>query len=220
MRGGLLSLAASLILISAPAMTDLQGDIIEVGVFTGDREADGLPKGWRHFTFRKVPAHTRYRLEKEGGRFVIKAESQASASMIYKEVNADPKSYPMLRWEWKVLNLLQKGDPTKKSGDDYPARVYVTFQDETGINYIWESKFPKERILRNPFVSNVKMFIVESGPERIGQWIREERNLYEDYKKAFGHEPPLIAVISLMTDTDNTGESTVAYYADITLARR
>ncbi|MCI0525975.1 MAG: DUF3047 domain-containing protein [Nitrospira sp.] len=220
MQRWLVSLTASLILISASGMTDSQVEMIPVGVFTGDHEADGLPKGWRPFTFRKIPAHTQYRLEEDVDRFVVKAESQASASMIYKEVNADPKTYPMLRWEWKVLNLLRKGDPTKKSGDDYPARVYVTFRDRTGINYIWESKFPKGRILPNPYVSDVKMFIVESGPEQIGQWVKEERNLYEDYKRAFGREPAWVVALSLMTDTDNTGEAAVAYYADITLAKR
>lgn len=216
----LLSSAVSLFLVSVPAMTHSQGKIIAVGVFTGDHEADGLPKEWRALTFRKITAHTRYRLEKEGDRFIVKAESEASASMIYKEVNADPRAYPILRWEWKILNVLRKGDPTKKSGDDYPARVYLTFRDGTGINYIWESKFPKGRVLPNPFVTKVKMLIVKSGPEQIGQWVKEERNLYEDYKQAFGREPPSIAALSLMTDTDNTGEAAVAYYADITLAWR
>lgn len=32
----------------------------------------------------------------------------------------------------------------------------------------------------------------------------EERNLYEDYKRAFGADPPMISGIAIMTDTDNT----------------
>ena len=50
-------------------------------------------------------------------------------------------------------------------------------------------------------------------------WFEEERNLYEDYKLAFGSEPPLLVGIGIMTDSDNTGESAVAYYGDITLLR-
>jgi hypothetical protein len=45
--------------------------------------------------------------------------------------------------------------------------------------------------------------------------VSEERNLYEDYKKAFGQEPPMISGIAIMTDTDNTAESAIAYYGDI-----
>jgi hypothetical protein len=45
--------------------------------------------------------------------------------------------------------------------------------------------------------------------------VTEERNLYQDYKHAFGEEPPMISGVAVVTDTDNTGESAVAYYGDI-----
>jgi len=45
--------------------------------------------------------------------------------------------------------------------------------------------------------------------------VNEERNVFEDYKKAFGEEPPMISGVAIMTDTDNTGEKTTAYYGDI-----
>ena len=59
------------------------------------------------------------------------------------------------------------------------------------------------------------MIVVESGPSRIGQWREETRNLYEDFRRAFGEEPPLVNGVAIMTDSDNTGESAVAYYGDI-----
>jgi hypothetical protein len=59
------------------------------------------------------------------------------------------------------------------------------------------------------------MFVVESGAGKVNQWVNEERNIFEDYKKAFGQEPPMISGIAIMTDTDNTGESATAYYGDI-----
>ena len=61
------------------------------------------------------------------------------------------------------------------------------------------------------------MIAVQSGPQEIGRWLGEERNVYEDYRRLFGQEPPRIAGIALMTDTDNTGESAVAYYDQIVL---
>jgi hypothetical protein len=59
------------------------------------------------------------------------------------------------------------------------------------------------------------MIVVESGETRLNQWVIEERNVYEDYKRAFGEEPPMISGVAIMTDTDNTGESAIAYYGDI-----
>jgi hypothetical protein len=63
------------------------------------------------------------------------------------------------------------------------------------------------------------MFVVESGPSKLNQWVSEERNILEDYKKAFGQEPPMISGIAIMTDADNTGESAIAYYGDIVLKK-
>ena len=70
-------------------------------------------------------------------------------------------------------------------------------------------------MLPNTYTDKVIMFVVESGKEKLNTWVSEERNVYEDYKKAFGEEPPVISGVAIMTDTDNTGESAAAYYGDI-----
>jgi hypothetical protein len=61
------------------------------------------------------------------------------------------------------------------------------------------------------------MVAVESGDENAGTWVTEERNVYEDYRRLFGEDPPDIGAVALMTDTDNTGGEATAYYGDITL---
>ena len=63
------------------------------------------------------------------------------------------------------------------------------------------------------------MFVVESGSAKLNQWVNEERNVYEDYKKAFKEEPPMISGVAIMTDTDNTAESATTYYGDIIFKR-
>ncbi|MGO8989997.1 MAG: DUF3047 domain-containing protein [bacterium] len=60
---------------------------------------------------------------------------------------------------------------------------------------------------------------LESGADKLNQWVNEDRNVYEDYKKAFGEEPPMISGVAIMTDTDNTGESAIAYYGDIVFGK-
>jgi hypothetical protein len=64
------------------------------------------------------------------------------------------------------------------------------------------------------------MIVVESGADKLNQWITEERDILEDYRKAFGEDPPLISGVAIMTDTDNTGESAVAYYGDISFKKK
>ena len=44
-----------------------------------------------------------------------------------------------------------------------------------------------------------------------GQWTEEETNMLEDYRKAFGQEPPHRARLAVMNDSDNTGEAALSY---------
>jgi hypothetical protein len=215
-------------------------DIIEVGKFSAATVGQGLPDGWKPLAFKKIEKHTTYTLVKEDNAVVVKAVAEASASGLTREMKIHPKEYPVVQWRWKVSNILKKGDVHRKEGDDYPARIYITFEYDPGklsfyekakyeairllygeypplaaINYIWENKASIGTMVPNPYTDRVMMFVVESGPSKLNQWVNEERNIFEDYKKAFGQEPPMISGIAIMTDTDNTGESATAYYGDI-----
>ena len=72
----------------------------------------------------------------------------------------------------------------------------------------------------NPYTDQVHMIVVGCGPDRLNTWVTEKRNVYEEHKRTYGEEPPMISGIAIMTDTDNTGESAEAYYGDIVLKRR
>ncbi|MBX3238197.1 MAG: DUF3047 domain-containing protein [Nitrospiraceae bacterium] len=216
---------------------------LSVGRFSAAAEGTALPNGWRMLTFKKIERHTRYEVVKDQSMTVVKAVSEASASGLTKAVTIDPHEYPIVRWRWKIENILDKSDVNRKDGDDYPARLYITFAYEPdkvsfgkklkykagqavfgdipigAINYIWDSKSPVGTVVDNAFTSFAKMIVVESGARRIGSWVQEERNVYEDYRQAFGEEPPAINGIAIMTDTDNTKEHAVAYYGDIEFVR-
>ena len=69
--------------------------------------------------------------------------------------------------------------------------------------------------MANPYSSNSIMIAVESGESKTGQWIEERRNVFEDFCMHFGEDPPKVGAISIMTDTDNTGEEAIAWYGSI-----
>ena len=48
----------------------------------------------------------------------------------------------------------------------------------------------------------------------------ESRNLLDDYRRAFGGDPPRVSGVAVMTDTDNTQESAIAYFGDIVFKAR
>ncbi|MEO5631400.1 MAG: DUF3047 domain-containing protein [Nitrospiraceae bacterium] len=228
------------VLLSAPfAVMAESPSVIEVGKFSSGTVGQAIPDGWKPLTFKKIPKHTSYEVVKDGGVTIVKAVSEASASGLIKSVAIDPKEYPIVRWRWKIDNVLQHSDVALKAGDDFPARLYITFEYDPGrvnfgkklkfkagqvlfgdipiaaLNYIWETKTPIGTIVENAYTDFAKMVVVESGTQNVGIWIDEERNIYEDYKKAFGEEPPMINGVAIMSDTDNTKEQVTAYYGDI-----
>jgi hypothetical protein len=236
----LLAVPAVLSLALLPSLLPAADSAIEVGPFSAGLAGGSLPPGWKPLTFKGIEKHTVYTLVPDGNRVVLKADSEHSASGLIREIRINPKKYPIIRWRWKVMNILRGADVHRKEGDDYPARLYITFEYDpqklgfwdrakyglirtlygqglplAAINYIWESRAPQGTMVPNPYTDRAIMIVVESGGEKLGQWVQEERNVYQDYKVAFGEEPPMISGVAVMTDTDNTGESAAAYYGDI-----
>ncbi|MYG39766.1 MAG: DUF3047 domain-containing protein [Nitrospira sp. SB0677_bin_15] len=232
-----------LVLLAVPLQAEAP-DAIHVGAFSHARAGGPYPDSWKPLTFHKIEEHTEYSLVEDGGNVVLKAVSRGSSSGLTREVTIDPKVYPIVEWSWKIENVLEKGDVTTKEGDDYPTRLYITFAyDESKIDffdqaqyelarllhgqypptgaltYIWESRSPVGTMVPNPYTDRVQMIVLESGADKAGQWVAESRNVYEDYRKAFGDDPPPISGVAVMTDTDNTQESAVAYYGDITFKK-
>jgi hypothetical protein len=190
---------------------------IQIGSFS----ESGL-EGWSEKSFK---GNTEYRIVEESGHNVLQAKSDGTASGLVFETEYDPNEYPILSWRWKIANTLVKGDSRTKAGDDYAARIYVIFPHwfflkTRTLNYIWANQLPKNSSQISPYASNDMMIAVESGPDKVGQWLVVRRNLVDDYRRAFGEIPPDVGAIAIMTDTDGTGESTVAWYGDIVVSRQ
>ncbi len=226
-----------------PSPSEDDDDVIFAGdFFSLDPDEATLPENWETMNFTGIP-RTEYRLVKIDGKSVIKAVSDGSSSGLVREMIVDPEEFPVLRWSWKAENIIKKGDVHTKSGDDYPARIYVMFDYDIknlswgmrqrvralrtvygriptrAINYVWDTSAEPGTVVKNAHTRLVKMKVVESGDVRLGEWITYERNIYDDYVEIFGEKPPKIAAVAIMTDSDDTGESAVAYYGNISFHR-
>jgi hypothetical protein len=176
--------------------------------------------GWETKSFK---GQTDYSLVKENGRTVVRAHSKGTASGLIRKVKLDPNRYRFLRWSWKISGIVINGDEKTKAGDDYAARVYVIFPGRffwqtRAINYIWANHLARGEAIPNAFTKNAMMVAVESGSQRTGEWLSEERDILADYRNLFGEEPHEIGAIAIMTDTDNTGSEALAWYGDISIS--
>lgn len=239
--------AASAFLACMPALAgplSAAGNYIIHETFSEPGSGAALPDGWSVLELPRKKKHTHYSVRNEGGNYFLRAESDMGASAIYKKFSADPREFQALSWRWKVENALEGGDERFKAGDDYAARLYVTFEHErektrpydrlkralaravygleppgSAICYVWAGGLEKNEALPNPYTEKVMMVAIESGPGLAGAWVREERNVLDDYRELFKAEPPMIDGMVVMTDTDNTKGRAVAYYDDITLRK-
>lgn len=182
-----------------------------------DDFADGLDPGWEAESFK---GETQYTWTKEGDQTFIKATSNGTASNLIYKIKYNSKQYPYITWQWRVNKIVADGDATQKSTDDYGGRIYVIFPsfiflNTRAINYIWANKLPKNHMIASKYAAHSIMISVESGTSETGKWLTETRNVYEDYKRAFGKEPPEVGGIAIMTDSDDTGENAAGDYGPI-----
>lgn len=191
---------------------------------------------WEPLHFPEIKEHTTYSVERGRDDAYLKAESHASASALVLKKEFNVYEFPKVRWRWKISNIFEKGDAARKSGDDYPLRVYIVFEYDQNnatftekikyelakkiygeypfqscLSYIWANRQQNERIITNAFASESKLVILQTGNENAGVWVDQEINIIEDYHKAFGEDPPVMGRLAIMSDSDNTKESTVSY---------
>ncbi len=164
---------------------------------------------------------TSYQLHEIDDRQVLKAISKQSASGLFRKIEIDLTKTPYMNWSWKVDATLNNVEETKKSGDDYAARVYVVvsegffFWQTRAISYVWASNKTKGSTWPNAYTDKTTMVAVESSEGLVGEWVEEKRHVLEDIKNLLGIDATRIDAVAIMTDTDNSKQSATAYYGDI-----
>ena len=197
-----------------PQARAADGDLA-VGAFSRAAPGAALPADWTPLTFPRIDRHTRYALVADpAAGTVVRADADASASGLVRKLDAPAAERPLLRWSWKVDKAIERGDVTRKEGDDYPARIYVSFRyaperlslierakyaaarvlygeypPHAGLNYIWDAKAAVGTTVPNPFTDRVRMIVVERGKSNLGQWRSYERDIVADYQRGIRRGP-------------------------------
>jgi len=227
-----------LLLIGGLLGTALGPPLLRIGHFSAQSPTDSIPSGWEQIRFGENDASTSYALVRPGSTVVVRARSENGASGLITQQRVDLEEYPVLEWRWQVNELPEGADVSAKTADDAAARLYVTFDyDGLGLydrlklmllrrvgyaqapsralNYLWSTTQARGDALPSAYTDQIMMLPVRSGSTRVGEWIRERRNVLEDYRSVFGEDPPPVNGVVIMTDSDNTGSSAEALYGDI-----
>jgi hypothetical protein len=218
------------------------GARIAVARFSAARPGGALPADWQPWIILPSKPLTEYRLVEAAGRVALEARAERAASGLVRVIRVDPHRHPLLEWDWQVPAPVPGADPRIATREDAAARLIVSFHGDrekldfadraqlrfakalagqalpyATLMYIWANDLPRETLLRNAHTGRVRMIVVGSGTQRLGEWVTVRRNLLEDYRRAFGEEPWDVVAIGVMTDSDNTRSRARAYYGDIVL---
>ena len=168
---------------------------------------------------------TRYEVVQEEGRPILRATSNKAASLLWSNLGIRTGGKGQISWRWRVqTSISQNQHERAKRGDDYAARLFVVFDSTLfdpraqAICYVWAAREVVGAVYRSPYAAGVAMIVVESGDQRANQWAAEERDFVADYRTVFGMTPKTVSAVAIMVDTDNTGSSATAWFADIALA--
>ncbi|WP_341907558.1 DUF3047 domain-containing protein [Polaromonas sp. YR568] len=232
----------SLALLMLCAMSGLTTLAIATPVRVGDFAASGeaVPAPWKVVQIDdRVPA-TRYRTFQWDGRAAVEATANASMALLARPLTVDLQATPVLCWLWRVDGVVQQADLTRKAGDDYAARVYVTFTvppesldlglrmklalgrslygalaPDAAVNYVWDNRQPVGTRAFNAYTDRAAMVVRRSGKEQVGRWVSERANVLADATQAFGALPFKASLLAVASDTDNTKEQARAGFAEL-----
>lgn len=244
MAAGLTGLSLRRALLGAALLAALPMGAMAEPVWVGRFPSEGntLPTPWKVEQFDERIAPTRYTLRQWDGVAAVEAQAKKSMALLARPLNIDLQKTPILCWKWRIDAVIASADMTQKSGDDYTARVYLSFAippdqlafgtrmklklgraifghqvPDAALNYVWDNKHPIGAVQDSAYTDRARLFVLRSGNGEAGAWVQEQRNVPQDLRRAFGEDEAKFAKLSglaIATDTDNTGEEAHAGFAD------
>jgi hypothetical protein len=214
-------------------------------VWVGQFTTPGAPpKPWKMLA-RSGTRATQYRIARVDGRMAVEATVDKSMSVLARHVTIDLKKTPILCWRWYVDGPVVKADMTKKSGDDYAARIYVGFDmpdsalsgstkfklglaralfgkdlPDAAVIYVWDNVHPVGTARKSAYNDRTQLIVSESGGGRAKSWVSERADIAADFAKAFTNLPGTPVGVALASDGDNTKSTGRAAFSDIHFVAR
>jgi len=204
-----------------PVPLSQREDIILISKFYRGMGKEDVPKGWE-LDDKKKPIDIS--LVKEGDQIAVRFKSENSAFGIYNTQDFDIRDYPFLNWEWKVSKLPAGGTFLDSDKDDQGAQIYVSFGSLSWYNkpfvkavgYYWSSTLPVGTEGPCPTWGKSQVIVVETGKEKIGEWVAEKRNVYEDYVRLFDDKKPSdVSALRLYTNSQHTETGSEVYFRNV-----
>jgi hypothetical protein len=178
---------------------------------------------------RDLPPNTRlrrkaeYALAQKDGVAALRVSTDDNASMLVRFVDIDLAAYPTLNWKWFVEKPIDRAvDERTDDGDDHPARLFTALTNATGGWRALESTWGNRLLGRGDgkYRGSFPSYVANGGNAIIGRWHNEQVDMLALFKHFWlDDKPARITDIAIFCDSDDSGASSIDYFADIRLER-
>jgi hypothetical protein len=156
----------------------------------------------------------------ESGNF-LKAVADNAASGLGKEVKINLNKTPFINITWKIEKDLAGIKEDTKKGHDFAARVFAvkktgaTPLSNRAINYVFSSNNDVGSNWPSPYTKKSIDNVLANTQNNLNEWITVKANVKEDFKRFHNLDVNELDGLAIMSDTDNSKMTAVAYYQNI-----
>jgi hypothetical protein len=158
----------------------------------------------------------------DDGRRALELRTHDESMRVGRALKVDLKRTPLLVWEWKALALPEGGDVREAKRNDQAARIMLMFEGMKGILYVWDTASPigTESRPDELEIFDRVLIAVRSGPEGLGRWTRERRDVAADYRRVFGGAPRPIKWVGFEAHSNDTHSRSAARFGAVSFEPR
>ncbi len=156
----------------------------------------------------------------ENGNY-LKAVAENAASGLGKEIKIDLNKTPFINITWKIEQDLSGINEKTKKGHDFAARVFAvkktgaTPLSNRAINYVFSSNVEVGENWPSPYTKKSIDNVLSTTKENLNKWVTVKANVKEDFKKFHDLNVDELDGLAIMSDTDNSKLTSVAFYQNI-----
>ena len=151
----------------------------------------------------------------------LKSVADNAASGLGKEIKINLNKTPFINITWKIEKDLSGIKENTKKGHDFAARVFAvkktgaTPLSNRAINYVFSSNVEVGENWPSPYTKKSIDNVLSTTKENLNKWVTVKANVKEDFKKFHDLNVDELDGLAIMSDTDNSKLTSVAFYQNI-----
>lgn len=191
--------------------------------FAAGADEEGIPRPWKVLGHPAAgqPAFRVKEDTKYGKVLELHAKGDQSDG-IYRAAGINLSETPMIHFSWKVQ--IHPDGQVGTAKDDAAVQVHLDFGRRglrrQVLSYIFDPQAkPGGCYDDSSFVAINRAIVLNSGQEKVGEWLSHSRNVARDFRACYGTDPPRVQNISVFCDSNDSNTESLGYCTEITFTK-